>query len=491
MLELIIITPIIGGILAYILSYRFGNTRGTEAVALLGAVLSFMFTVIAIIGLDGSQSVSAVWGLLYMDRLSAFFTLITTLVASVVFLYSIEYIRKEVERGTVPKGRIGIYYTLLSFFLAAMVMATLASNLILMWGAIEATTLASTFLISFYNDHQSVEAAWKFFLINSVGIAVALSGILTLGYALTSSGGVVNFNIPSLLIAFAKTSANPILLKLAFAIILIGYGTKVGIVPMHTWLPDAHGQAPTPVSALLSGVLLNIAFYGILRIYQLISGSSGPAAFASTLLIFFGLISMIIGALRLYHQSNIKRMLAYSSIENMGIALLALGIGGTLGIIAVFLQIIAHSFAKPLAFMVSGAMALEYETKDISQITGVAQAMPVFGFILILTLVGVTGSLPFASFLSELVLIGATLSAGKIIITALIILIALVAFATMLYRGLGMAYGKKPDRLKKFAPGRAIMLAIAILLVMSICLTIITPYLFPWLIKATTGILAG
>lgn len=473
MLEFIILAPLVCGILAYALSRNFGM-RAAELSALAGSFISLVLASLSISGFiaDG-KAISALGGMLYMDSFSAIFTGLTAFVSFVVFIYSIGYIRKEVEHGEVPENRVGMYYALLSIFLSTMLAATLASNLILIWAAIESTTLASAFLISFYGKRESMEAAWKFFLINSVGITLALVGIIILGVALLKGGEEINLDIPSLM--EAASTIDPMLLKIAFAIILVGYGTKVGIVPMHTWLPDAHSQAPTPVSAILSGVLLNIALYGILRVYQIALAVDGVASFASSLLVFFGIISVGLAAMRMLYQSNIKRMLAYSSVENMGIAVLAFGLGGPLGIFAAFFHLMAHSLAKPLAFLTGGVVAFAYGTKEMDSIRGVASAMPYFGLLFILALLGIAGSVPFGTFFSEIALLGAALSAQNILVAALAIIFITIAFGTMLHKGGNMAYGEKPEHMHEFKPDATMVIAIVILFLFSIYLAFGAP----------------
>lgn len=487
MLELIILAPLACGVLAYALSRNFG-TRAAEYSALLGSFLSLAFASVSINALiSGGKALSALGGFLYMDSLSAIFTGLTSLVSFIVFIYSIGYIRREVEHGEVPESRVGLYYTLLSVFLSTMLASTLASNLIMVWAAIESTTLASAFLISFYNKRESIEAAWKFFLINSVGITIALVGILIFGVALSKGGEAINLDIPSLL---ATASAiDPTLMKIAFAIVLVGYGTKVGIVPMHTWLPDAHSQAPTPVSAILSGVLLNIALYGILRVYQIALDIEGVASFASSLFVFFGMISLGLASMRLFYQSNMKRMLAYSSVENMGIALLAFGIGGPLGVFAALFHLMAHSLAKPLAFLTGGAVALAYGTKEMDGIKGAASAMPFFGILLVIALLGIAGSVPFGTFFSEIALIGAALAAHDFLVATLAIIFIAIAFGTMLYKGGSMAYGEKPEGMHKFKPDITMTIAIAALFLLSVYLAFGAPAQAMSLIESSAKLL--
>jgi len=451
------------------------HPRVSEIVAFVGAALAGLFALLSLASfLQSPAAFVDFYGFLYMDSVSALFTTLTAIIAPFVFLYSIGYLRHETKEGVIEEKQLGGYYCLLSLFLAVMLMATLASNIITMWAFIEATTLASVFLISFYSNAKSIEAAWKFFIINSTGILLALVGIIILLSAVLPPGSETGSGWINLLSAHG--AGNMVLLKVAFAFIFIGFGTKFGLAPLHVWLPDAHSQAPTPVSALLSGVLLNIAFYGILRGYMVISPYPEVVAFASNLLIFFGLLSLAVGALRLYSQNNIKRMLAYSSVENMGIIALGLGIGGPIGVLAALFHMISHSFAKPLAFFASGILAFAFNTKEINLISGAAQVVPAFAILFVFISVGVAGSPPFGTFLSELGILAASLSASQFIAAALFIILTTVTFATLLYRASGMAFGAKSKSAIVFTPDWTKALPFVVLLILAIYFGMTPPH---------------
>ncbi len=471
MLEFIILSLIIAGILSFLFSK---NPKFCEWIAIAGVSVAAILTLFSLWGfLHSPTAFVDFYGLLYVDSVSALFTSLTVVVSFFVFIYSIGYIRHEVEEKVVKENQIGGYYGLLLFFLAAMLTATLASNVIVMWAAIEATTLASVFLISFYNTTNSIEAAWKFFIINSVGILLALVGIMFLLYAVLPAGSTSGADWATLLLV--HTGANLFFLKIAFVFILVGFGTKVGLVPLHVWLPDAHSQAPTPVSALLSGVLLNIAFYAILRTYSMLTPYPELIKFASSLLIVFGLLSLAIGALRLYFQSNLKRMLAYSSVENMGIIVLALGIGGPIGIFAALFHMISHSLAKPLAFLASGMMAFAFKTKEIPLISGAAQVIPLVAIPFVFIAVGISGSPPFGTFFSEMGILAASLSSGQFLVTILFILFTTITFASLLYRTSGMSFGEKSEDASNFRPGLTMMAPFAALLILAIYFGLMPP----------------
>ncbi|MBI5228305.1 hydrogenase 4 subunit F [Candidatus Micrarchaeota archaeon] len=487
MLELIILSLILAGVLSFLFSK---NPRFCEFLAIAGVSAAAGLSLFSLWGfLQSPTAVTDFYGLLYMDSVSVLFTSLTVVVAFFVFIYSIGYIRHEVEENVVNENQIGGYYGLLCFFLAAMLTATLASNIIVMWAAIEATTLASVFLISFYNTTNSIEAAWKFFIINSVGILLALVGLMFLLYAVLPPGSESGADWSSLLLLHG--GANLFFLKIAFAFILVGFGTKVGLVPLHVWLPDAHSQAPTPVSALLSGVLLNIAFYGILRAYSMLSPYPDLVSFASSLLIVFGLLSLAIGALRLYFQNNLKRMLAYSSVENMGIVVLALGIGGPIGIFAALFHMVSHSLAKPLAFLASGMIALAFKTKEIKSITGAAQVVPVVAILFVFIAVGISGSPPFGTFFSEMGILAATLSSGQFIVAILFILFTTVTFASLLYRTCGMSFGENYEDVPVFKPDLSMMAPFVVLLVLTIYFGLMPPGEFTRLLGMVVQAIRG
>ena len=487
MLELIILPPLVAGALAFAL-HR--SPRQVEAVSFAGALLSALFALLAVGAFLGSPTgYQDFYGLFYLDAVSGLFTALTAVVACFIFLYSVGYIRHEVKEGTVEKGQIGLYYGLLSFFLAAMLTATLAAHPVVMWAAIEATTLASVFLISFYQTSSSIEAAWKFFIINSVGILLALAGILFLVFALLPAGSTSGGDWQSLL-AF-HDGANLLFLKIAFAFILVGFGTKVGLVPLHVWLPDAHSQAPTPVSAILSGLLLNIAFYGIVRTYQVVAPYDTMVSFASSLLIGFGLLSLVIGSLRIYFQHNIKRMLAYSSIENMGIVTLAFGLGGPLGVAAALFHMVSHSLAKPLAFFASGITAFAFNTKEMPFIHGAASIIPLVAIPFVFIAAGLAGSPPFGTFLSELGVLAVSLSAGQLLIAAVFIISTTVAFASLLYRISSMSFGKAPQGTHSFTPAWTMMASFAALLALTIFMGIMPPAEFLRLLELAVKAILG
>ncbi len=486
MLEWVIFAPIIAAI-ACVLFRHHQNIL--EASALCGAAASLTALILSVISSDiAAHPISALWGVLYLDPLSLLFTLMTGTIAVFVFAYSRGYLRAEVSEGVIGADKLWIYYTLSLLFFASMQLATMSADLLVLWAAVEATTLTSVFLISFYGNKESVEAAWKYLLICSLSITIALVGLLVLGYGMQQAGRPESFAWRDI-IAGASV-INPLYLKIAFAFIFVGYGTKVGLVPLHVWLPDAHSQAPTPVSAFLSGVLLNSALYAILRVYPLVAQNPQTASFISSLFLLFGSLSLILASLRLYSQDNYKRLLAYSSVENMGIVALGVGIGGPLGLLAALFHVVSHSLVKPLAFFLGGIVSLTFGTKDISKITGIAQALPGMGQLFLLVNIGIAGCLPFGTFISEVILIAAALSTGNILIAVLLVVFTTIAFGAFLHKGSHMAYGPRPPRqAHHYSPDLLTKLTVWGLFILALCGAIFAPLVISHLVNPAVQVL--
>jgi hydrogenase-4 component F len=317
-----------------------------------------------------------------------------------------------------------------------MVLSISVSNIGILWIAIEATTLASAFLVGFHNDKHAIEAAWKYVIICSVGIAIALMGIIFLHLAsIDVIAKTQSLQWPVLYAAAGEL--NPGILRLAFIFMLIGFGTKAGLAPMHTWLPDAHSQAPSPISALLSGVLLNSAMYAIIRIVAIVNKNLADSLFTGRVLIAFGLLSVLTAAIFILTQKDYKRLLAYSSIEHMGIIAIALGIFTPVSLFAAIFHMINHSFTKSMLFLASGNILQKYGTREIGKIRSLLKVMPLTGTAFLLGLFAISGAPPFSVFASELSVMTAMFTDGRFILGAgFIILLALIfaGIAVTLFR---------------------------------------------------------
>jgi hydrogenase-4 component F len=324
-----------------------------------------------------------------------------------------------------------------------MTLVTCSQNFGLLWVAVEATTLASAPLIYFHRHHRSLEATWKYLLICSVGIALALLGNFFLAVAATSSGSAP---IPLILSSLVQQASqlHPTWLKAAFLLFLVGYGTKMGLAPLHTWLPDAHSEAPSVVSALLSGALLNCAFLGIVRAQQ-VCAAAGQAAFGQDLLVGFGLLSLAVAAVFILGQTDYKRMLAYSSVEHMGIITLGVGLGGgaTFGAL---LHAVNHSLTKAMLFLVAGNILAVYQSKSTVDVRGVLRVLPVSGMLWVVGFLAITGSPPFGLFISELTVLKGAFDQGRGGVALVYLVLLAMIFVGMATIVLGMAQGAPKDK---------------------------------------------
>jgi hydrogenase-4 component F len=346
------------------------------------------------------------YGLLCLDGTAAAFTMITTLVAAAALVQAALTLpaTRQGEHAVSDRRFCG-FFSLAALFLASMYLVPLARHLGLMWIAVEATTLMSVPLISYHQSRASLEATWKYLLLCSVGIALALFGTALIFAAQPGAGG--NDTVASLLAS--QAAANPRLLALGFIFCLLGYGTKAGIFPLHNWLPDAHSEAPAPVSAMLSGALLNCALVAIWRLNALMQ-AAGQGALVRELLVPAGAITVVAASLMLVRQHDLKRMLAYSSIEHVGLLTLAIGIGsGPLFI----LHALNHSVAKAALFLLAGLILHLYGTRTLSRLSGILHTAPALGIAFLLASFAIAGAPPFGTFISEWLLLRDTLAAGE------------------------------------------------------------------------------
>jgi hydrogenase-4 component F len=342
--------------------------------------------------------------LLSLDDLGKLFLSVTSVVFAVAALYTVSYLSHGAHDAP---GRPHRFIPALLWFLSAMSLVTLTHHLAVLWAAVEATTLATAPLIAYYRGRAALEATWKYLLLCSVGIALALLGTFFLGIAASGAHGGASLTLDGLTTAARAGQVARPWLKAAFVLALVGYGTKMGLAPLHTWLPDAHSQAPSPVSALLSGVVLNGAFLGILRFYQVVL-AAGDAAFARDLLLLLGFASIAVATAFMVNQRDYKRLLAYSSVENMGVLACGVGVGGTAAYGAL-LHAVNHSLAKAGLFFLAGNVLRAYGTTAAGEVRGVRRRLPVTGGLALLLLLAIGGLPPFGPFMSEFMVFQATL----------------------------------------------------------------------------------
>jgi hydrogenase-4 component F len=397
----------------------------------------------------------AVDGWMAIDAMSLLFLSITSVLFLAAAVYAVGYLAQEARCGRhandgeeVPFSNFpeAVFTGCLLLFLATMTLVAVSRHLGLMWVGVEATTLASAPLIYFHRHHRSLEATWKYLLICSVGIALALLGNFFVAVSARSVGGPMIHLTIDKLVAHAA-SLNPLWLKAAFLFFLVGYGTKMGLAPLHTWLPDAHSEAPSVVSALLSGALLNCAFLTILRVHSLLFAAGHDLAdFSSGLLVLFGLISMAVAAVFILGQADFKRMLAYSSIEHMGILSLGIGIGGV-ATFGALLHTVNHSLTKAMLFLAAGNILALYRTKSTTRVRGILKTLPATGVLWLAGFLAIVGSPPFGPFLSELTILKGMLDEGRPAVAVAYLLALAVVFVGMATICLRMAYGPPPASL--------------------------------------------
>jgi hydrogenase-4 component F len=374
-------------------------------------------------------------GALALDPLGGLFLGIITALFLLASVYTFGYMALHRH----PRRRY--YVPAMLMFLGSMTLAVLSRHLGLFWVALEATTLSSAPLVFFERSEKSLEAAWKYLILCSVGIALALAGTFFLALALPpeSSGSLL---LDQLLAAAPRMSAP--WLKTAFLFLLVGYGTKMGLAPMHTWLPDAHSEAPSPVSALLSGALLNCAFLGILRALEVVN-AAGLGGFSRGPLLVLGFVSMATATAFLVRQPDYKRLLAYSSVEHMGILAVAVGLGSSQALFGALLHALNHSLAKALLFFAAGVVFVIFHSKAVADVTGLARRAPLLGLLFFAGFLAITGTPPFGPFISELTILLAALSGGRYLVAALFLALLAVAFAAMAGSFCGMVFGRPPE----------------------------------------------
>ena len=374
----------------------------------------------------------------YVDSFGAIMMLIIAFVGLATTIYSVQYLREETAKNIIGLTKVRQYFILLNLFLAAMFLAITASSPVFAWISIEATTLSTAFLISFYNKPTAMEAAWKYLIINSIGLLLGFFGtILYFSSAQSLGNGFVDWRM----LSANAAHLDPLIAKIAFIFVLIGYGTKVGLAPMHTWLPDAHSKAPAPISALLSGVLLNVALIIVLR-FKVMTDAVVGHSFSQELLIGFGLISVLVATLLIVIQKNYKRLLAYSSIENMGIIALGFGFGG-LGIFAAILHMLYHSLVKSALFLSAGTIFLKYSSTKIARVRGALSALPVTSIIFLTGFFAITGTPPFGIFVTKVFILSAGIKIHPIV-SIVIILLMVTLFIGFFRHASSMVFGEKP-----------------------------------------------
>ena len=377
---------------------------------------------------------------LLVDDLNGTFIVLTTFVGFTTSIFSASYIGHELDTGRLTPPFVRFYHAMYQVLMFAMNLALIANNIGLMWVAVELATLTTVLMVGIYRSHEALEAAWKYFILGSVGIALALFGtILVYMAARPVVGEGLDAMVWSVLVKRAG-AFDPALLNVAFVFLLLGYGTKVGLAPLHAWLPDAHAEGPTPISAVLSGLLLNVALYALLRFKMLLAVNPGALA-PGPLMVTLGLISLVFASFMLYRRRDIKRLFAYSSIEHMGIITFAFGMGGALANFAGLFHMTMHSLTKSAIFFAVGHVAQVKGTQRIADMGGLTETHPVLGWGLVLGVVAIAGLPPLGIFMSEFLVVSSTFARAPALAIILVFGI-LVGLAGLFLRLNSIAFGE-------------------------------------------------
>jgi hydrogenase-4 component F len=474
-MELILLlgVPVLG---ALVLAFYGDRASGPELNAGFSAA-TFLGACALVVRVIDSGPLLLVGEQFYIDAFNVFLVALTALVGLTTALFSRPYMRVEVTHGRLGPGRLRLYHSMYQLFTATMLLALTTNNLGLLWVAMEAATLSTVLLVTLYRTPASLEAGWKYFILCGVGIAQALFGTMLLYFAAEHALG--SAGVTALLwthLDAVKGELEPTVVALAFVFLLVGYGTKVGLAPLHNWLPDAHAEGPTPISAVLSGLLLNVAIYAIVRCKILVEGSL-RSALPSQMMMGFGLLSMLLAAFFLWRQRDIKRLFAYSSIEHMGIITFAFGMGGPVANFAALLHMTVHSLTKSAIFYAVGHAAQKSGSQLIENIRGLVTISPTIGWGLMLGTFAILGMPPFGVFASEFLVL-TTAMKQQPWATPLLLLALGVAFAAIFGKVQPMVFG---DTAAKRLPHPPALLPVFVHLALVLMLGLwIPPYLATW-----------
>jgi hydrogenase-4 component F len=403
-LLVLLLVPFAGGLVLALWGHRSLAPELNSGISLLTFLASAALT--ARIIADGPL---LVWDeMFFVDSFNVFLVALTAFVSFTTTLFSRPYMRIELQKGKLTPGRLRLYHSMYQMFTFAMLVVLLTNSVGILWVAMEAATLTTVLLISLYRTPASLEAAWKYFILCGVGLAQALFGTILLYFAAEKVLGAGGTALLWTHLYEVKGQLEPTVLALSFVFLLVGYGTKVGLVPLHNWLPDAHAEGPTPISAVLSGLLLNVALYSIIRAKVLVDGALG-SHFAGNLMMGFGLLSVVVAAFLLPRQKDIKRLFAYSSIEHMGLMTFAFGMGGPVASFAGMMHMTVHSLTKSAIFFAVGHAAQKSGTQIMADIRGLIDSNPTIGWGLMLGSLAILGMPPFGVFTSEFMLLTATM----------------------------------------------------------------------------------
>jgi hydrogenase-4 component F len=484
----ILVVPLVAGLACLLVSSR----RVMEGLNVLAFAIALALGV-RLLHRVLAHGIVAEWKeFLSADALSAWMVLLISAVSLATSLYAGRYFRRDLAAGVVTAGRVREFFVLTPLFATGMLLAVLANNLGVMWFALEATALSSVLLVALYNRRTSLEAAWKYIMLGSLGLALALfATVFTYAAAvgLRPSEELPSFNWSHLMMVAPQLDQR--LIKLAFVFALVGYGTKAGLAPMHTWLPDAHSEAPSPTSAMLSGVSLKIALYALLR-FHILTTQCLEDGFSRTLLLCFGLFSMFLAAPFILVQTNLKRLLAYSSLEHVGLICTGIGMNTPVTIFGALLHMGYHALTKPVLFFAAGNIHQTFHSLELRVIgPGMVKALPVTALLMALAAVAATGLPPFGLFYSEFIVISGGFAASQTFVSVLALVALVAAFCGILNRLIRILLGApKHERTSDATPWDGIG-AMALLLGGLVVFSVWLPAPLLLLIQRAAGIIGG
>jgi len=437
-----LLTPLIGGI-------ALGLIRSPKLAAkfnILTSSLTFAFSLLLAFEVLGHTSLDAMDGWFHLDAYNVFLVALTAFVGMTTTIFSKPYMQHELEIGRVNERRMRLYHSMYQLFQFGMLLGFTTNNIGVLWVSLELATLATVLLVSLYRTPASIAAAWKYFILCGMGIALALFGTILVFFTSSTILGHGNEALTWSLLYAQAGQLDPAVMSIAFCFLMVGYGTKVGLVPMHAWLPDAHGEGPTPVSAVLSGLLLNLALYALVRFKMLVDGST-HTDMAGHIMMGFGMVSLLVAAMSLHKQRDIKRMFSFSSIEHMALMTFAFGIGTPLAAFAALLHMTVHSLVKSGIFFTVGHAAQVMGTQKMAEIRGLIYHHPGIGWGLLIGTAAIAGFPPFGVFMSEFLLFTATLESYPWLAVPLLLGL-LVAMGGLFRFVQPMVYGETAEHAK-------------------------------------------
>lgn len=455
-----------------VLIFAFGRFVSwlREALAFVGVTCALILSVIIGYKTLHGEILTSFETQLYADSLSALLISMVSLVSFVAVVYSLKYMWHQVKEGGLPhtttSGRLTAFYGWLMLFISTMIWACLSNNIIMLYVAVEASTIASGLLVAFYWDKRALEAGYKYLMLLTVGITFSLFGCVLLyatGSNLPGVGGAKGLLISELKLHASSFPITTIILASAF--LIIGFGTKAGVAPFHPWLPDAHAEAPTPVSALLSGVMIKVAMYALVRTVTIFYPTFSPVAMFA---LGLGVFTLVIGDLMALAQDDLKRMLAYSSVSQIGYILMGFGIGTQLGIYAGLFHMVNHAIAKALLFLAAGAVIYSTGVRNISQLGGLAKKMPITSFCFFIGALAVSGMPPLNGFHSKLALFVAGADAGNWWAVGFGIAASLVTLVVLLKAAKNIFWGKESEAVANTSVREAPLTVVVSMLILAI-----------------------